>query len=300
MVWAGGNRDAPVLEPQRTEMAMWNLLSHTSGLTYGFALDHPVDALYRRAGYGLAAPAGQTLAEACETFAKFPLLFQPGTAWNYSVSTDVLGRVVEIVSGKSLDVFFRERIFEPLGMVDTGFFVPGQEVGRLAKLYIPRGPTKQAALLPTPPGAATTLPSFLSGGGGLFGTAGDYHRFTQMLLGGGQFDGNRLLGPRTVSLMTANHLPGGADLQSFGRTSLPDLLQPGSGFGLGFAVVTDPVAAKIPGSPGTYSWGGAASTFFYVDPSEELTMVFLTQLLPSSTHPLRRQIRQLVAQAIID
>jgi CubicO group peptidase (beta-lactamase class C family) len=300
LVWAGGNRDAPVLEPQRTQMAMWNLFTHTSGLTYGFAMDHPVDALYRRAGYGLVAPSGQTLKDACEVFARFPLVFQPGTAWNYSVSTDVLGRIVEVLSGKSLDVFFRERIFEPLGMVDTGFNVAESEAARLAQLYIPRGPTKKAALLPTAPTAATTPPTFLSGGGGLFGTAGDYHRFTQMLLAGGQLEDNRLLGPRTLKLMTTNHLPGGADLQSFGRRSLPDLLQPGNGFGLGFAVVIDPVAAKIPSSLGTYSWGGAASTFFYVDPVDEMTMVFLTQLLPSSTHPLRRQIRQLVSQAIID
>jgi CubicO group peptidase (beta-lactamase class C family) len=300
LVWAGGNRDAPVLEPQRTQMAIWNLLTHTSGLTYGFAMDHPVDALYRRAGYGLVAPAGQTLKEACDVFASFPLVFQPGTAWNYSVSTDVLGRIVEVLSGRTLDVFFRERIFEPLGMVDTGFSVAQSEAARLAKLYIPRGPTKQAALLPTPPSAATTPPTFLSGGGGLYGTAGDYHRFTQTLLAGGELEGNRLLGPRTLRLMTDNHLPGGADLQSFGRRSLPDLLQPGNGFGLGFAVVIDPVAAKVPSSLGTYSWGGAASTFFYVDPVEEMTMVFLTQLLPSSTHPLRRQIRQLVSQAVID
>jgi CubicO group peptidase (beta-lactamase class C family) len=300
MVWAGGNRDAPELEPQRRPVAMWNLLTHTSGLTYGFQLDHPVDALYRRAGYGLVAPEGVTLEDACDAFAKFPLLFQPGTAWNYSVSTDVLGRVVEVLSGKSLDVFLRERIFEPLGMVDTGFSVPESEAERVAQLYIPRRPEKLAVHLRTSPSAATTPPSFLSGGGGLFGTAGDYHRFTQMLLGGGQLEGNRLLGPRTLRLMTSNHLPGGADLQTFGRRGLPDLLQPGNGFGLGFAVVIDPVAAKIPGSPGTYSWGGAASTFFYVDPVEEVTMVFLTQLLPSSTHPLRRQIRQLVAQAMID
>jgi CubicO group peptidase (beta-lactamase class C family) len=227
-------------------------------------------------------------------------VFQPGTAWNYSVSTDVLGRIVEVLSGRTLDVFFRERIFEPLGMTDTGFNVLESEAARLAKLYIPRGPTKQAALLPTSPSAATTPPTFLSGGGGLFGTAGDYHRFTQMLLAGGQLEGNRLLGPRTLRLMTDNHLPGGTELQSFGRRSLPDLLQPGNGFGLGFAVVIDPVAAKVPSSLGTYSWGGAASTFFYVDPVEEMTMVFLTQLLPSSTHPLRRQIRQLVSQAIIN
>ncbi|MGO9344544.1 MAG: serine hydrolase domain-containing protein [Acidimicrobiales bacterium] len=300
MVWAGGNRDAPVLEPQRAPMAMWNLFSHTSGLTYGFALDHPVDALYRRAGYGLGAPGGKTLADACDDFAGFPLVFQPGSAWNYSVSTDVLGRVVEVLSGKSLDVFFQERIFGPLGMVDTGFFVPSEKVDRLAELYVPEAGSRRATLLPMPAGSASRLPSMLSGGGGLFGTAGDYHRFTQMLLGGGELEGTRLLGPRTVGLMTSNHLPGGATLTEFGRRSLPDLLQPGAGFGLGFAVVTDLAEAKIANGLGTYSWGGAASTTFFVDPAEKVTMVFLTQLLPSSIHPIRRELRQLVAQAIID
>ncbi len=299
LVWAGGNRDAPVLEPQRAPVAMWNLFTHTSGLTYGFALDHPVDGLYRRAGYGLGAPAGKTLAQACDDFAGFPLVFQPGTAWNYSVSTDVLGRVVEVLSGKSLDVFFRERIFGPLGMTDTGFSVQSEQVGRLAQLYVPERGTRRATHLPMPVESATRLPSMLSGGGGLFGTAGDYHRFTQMLLGGGELEGIRLLGPKTVGLMTSNHLPGGATLTEFGRRSLPDLLQPGAGFGLGFAVVTDPVEAKIANGTGTYSWGGAASTFFFVDPAEKLTFVFLTQLLPSSTHPIRRELRQLVAQAIV-
>jgi len=300
MVWAGGNRDAPVLEPQRAPMAMWNLFTHTSGLTYGFALEHPVDALYRRAGFGLGAPGGKTLADACDDFAGFPLVFQPGSAWNYSVSTDVLGRVVEVLSGKSLGAFFEERIFGPLGMVDTGFFVPAEKADRLAELYVPEAGSRRATLLPTSGGAASRLPSMLSGGGGLFGTAGDYHRFTQMLLGGGELDGMRLLGPRTVGLMTTNHLPGGATLTEFGRTSLPDLLQPGAGFGLGFAVVTDLAEAKIANGLGTYSWGGAASTTFFVDPVEKVTMVFLTQLLPSSIHPIRRELRQLVAQAIVD
>jgi CubicO group peptidase (beta-lactamase class C family) len=299
-VWAGGNRDSPVLEPQLRQMEMWNLLSHTSGLTYGFALAHPVDALYRRAGYSLGGPSGVTLAEACDTFAGFPLLFQPGTAWNYSVSTDVLGRVVEVLSGKPLDVFMKERIFEPLGMSDTGFFVQESEIERLAELYVPQPGTRQATHLPMARAAATSSPSLLSGGGGLFGTAFDYHRFTQMLLGGGALDGVRLLSPRTVGLMTSNHLPGGANLASFGTSSLPDLLQPGSGFGLGFAVVTDPVEAKIANGIGTYSWGGAASTFFFIDPVEKMTLVFLTQLLPSSTWPIRRELRQLAAQAIVE
>ncbi|MFZ0668326.1 MAG: serine hydrolase domain-containing protein [Acidimicrobiales bacterium] len=299
-VWAGGNRDSPVLVHQDPQMAIWNLMTHTSGLTYGFALDHPVDSLYRRAGFGLGAPSGIDLARACDTFAGFPLLFQPGSAWNYSVSTDVLGRVVEVVSGQTLDAFMKERIFEPLGMVDTGFNVSEAEVDRLAELYMPDPGTHRPTLIPTRRENVTRMPSMLMGGAGLYGTAADYHRFTQMLLHGGELDGERLLGPRTVGLMTRNHLPGGRYMTEVGRNSLPDLLQAGSGFGLGFAVVMDPAAAKLANGVGTYSWGGAASTFFFIDPVEEVTFVFLTQLLPSSTYPLRRELRQLVAQAIVD
>jgi CubicO group peptidase (beta-lactamase class C family) len=300
-VWAGGNREAPVLEPQHTPMAIWNLLTHTSGLTYSFALDHPVDALYRRAGFKLAPTIDLGLGEACDLLASLPLLFQPGTEWNYSVSTDVLGRIVEIVSGKSLDVFFKERIFEPLGMVDTDFKVAQANLSRLATLYIPAPGSGLASPLPFGrPERLTNNPRFLSGGGGLFGTAGDYVRFTNMLLNRGLLDGRRLLVPKTLELMTKNHLPGGALLTDIGRRSLPDLIQPGTGFGLGFAVLTDPVAAKVPGSAGTYYWGGAASTAFFVDPHDDLSVVFLTQLLPSSTYPIRRQLRQLVGQAVLD
>jgi CubicO group peptidase (beta-lactamase class C family) len=299
-VWAGGNRDSPVLIHQDPLMAIWNLMTHTSGLTYGFALNHPIDSLYRRAGFALGTPRGIDLGQACEMFAGFPLLFQPGSAWNYSVSTDVLGRIVEVASGQTLDVFMKERIFEPLGMPDTGFFVPEKEADRLAELYVPDPLTRRPTLIPTRRENVTRTPSMLMGGAGLYGTAADYHRFTQMLLHGGELDGARLLGPRTVDLMTKNHLPGGRSLTDMGRNSLPDLLQAGSGFGLGFAVVIDPVAAKLANGLGTYSWGGAASTCFFIDPVEEVTLVFLTQLLPSSTYPVRRELRQLVAQSIID
>jgi CubicO group peptidase (beta-lactamase class C family) len=299
-VWAGGNRQEPVTAPLHEPMRIWNLLSHTSGLTYGFALDHPVDAMYRRAGFGLSAPEGTDLAHACDFFAGLPLLFEPGTEWNYSVSTDVLGRVVEVASGMSLDAFFEERIFQPLGMVDTGFFVKTDRYETLASLYVPEPGTGLARLLPVPRDRETKAPALLSGGGGLYGTAADYVRFTKMLLQGGELENNRVLGRKTLQLMTSNHLPGNAELTDIGRRSLPDLIQPGTGFGLGFAVVTDPVRAKVPGSAGTFFWGGAASTFFFVDPVERITLVFLTQLLPSSTYPLRRQLRQLVMQSVVD
>src|SRR3954470_6959256 len=207
--------------------------------------------------------------------------------WNYSVSTDVLGRVVEVASGQSLDQFFAERIFGPLGMTDSGFAVPEADIDRLAALYVPAPGTRKATRNDAMGRAATTMPACLSGGGGLVSTAADYHRFSQMLLRGGELDGVRLLGTRTVDYMATNHLPGGADLETFGRPLFAETSFDGVGFGLGFSVVDDPVANRVACSRGEIAWGGAASTAFWVDPAERITALFLTQLLPSSTHPLR-------------
>jgi len=298
-VYRSGSVNAPVLEPTTEPMRIWHLLSHTSGLSYGFHHTHPVDALYRKAGYEWGAPKGLDLAAVVDQWAELPLVFQPGSRWNYSVSTDVLGRVVEVASGQTLDEFFRERIFEPLGMTDTRFHVPEEDLGRLAALYVPDGDRK-AVRFDALGRVSTARPDFLSGGGGLVSTAADYHRFTQMLLGGGRLGGVRLLGDRTVRYMTRNQLPGGLDLEHFGQSGFAETAFDGVGFGLGFSVVLDAAAGKVPASEGTYGWGGAASTAFWVDPREEITVVFLTQLLPSSTHPIRPQLQQLVSQAIID
>jgi CubicO group peptidase (beta-lactamase class C family) len=280
-------------------MRMWHLLTHCSGLTYGFHHMHVVDEMYRNAGYEWGAPEGVDLAGAVDAWAQLPLLFQPGAEWNYGVSTDVLGRVVEVLSGQSLDDFFADHIFEPLGMPDTAFWVQPDQLDRLAALYAmaPGLPTK--VRYDVMGNAVRSKPGWLSGGGGLVSTVADYHRFTQMLLGGGELDGVRLLSPRTVAYMTRNHLPGGADLETFGRRIFSEVRYDGVGFGLGFAVVHDPVAFKTLTNPGEFNWGGAASTAFYVDPVEQLSVVFMTQLLPSSTYPLRSQLRQLVAQAIV-
>jgi CubicO group peptidase (beta-lactamase class C family) len=240
------------------------------------------------------------LATACETWASLPLVFQPGTEWNYSVATDVLGRIVEIVSGQSLDRFFAERILEPLGMVDTAFGVPEAERSRLASLYIPNPATGKAMKFSSGDDVSTGVPTFLSGGGGLATTAADYLRFCEMLRNGGELDGTRLLGTRTIRYMTRNHLPGGADLEAFGRPLFAETTFDGVGFGLGFSVVDDPVKNKVPASIGEFAWGGAASTAFWVDPVDDISVVFLTQLLPSSTHPIRSQLKQLVSQALVD
>jgi CubicO group peptidase (beta-lactamase class C family) len=281
-------------------MLLWHLLTHTSGLTYGFLYAHPVDELYRRAGFEWGTPAGADLDAVCERLAGLPLLFQPGREWNYSMSSDVLGRVVEVISGQPLDAFLREQIFQPLGMADTGFSVPAGEQHRLAALYTPAPGDGTATRIDALGAAALSPPACLSGGGGLVSTLADYHRFTQMLLNEGELDGVRLLGSRTVEYLACNHLPGDVDLSTFGRPLFAETAFVGVGFGLGVAVVLDPVRAKVPGSAGEFHWGGAASTAFWVDPVEEITAIFLTQLLPSSTYPLRSQLRQLVYQALVD
>jgi CubicO group peptidase (beta-lactamase class C family) len=285
----------PVVEPMR----IWHLLTHMSGLTYGFHYTHPVDALYRAAGFEWASPPGADLEACCDLWAAQPLLFQPGAEWNYGVSTDVLGRVVEVASGMPLDEFFRSRIFEPLDMTDTMWSVQGTDRERLARLYLP-GPGRKAVDAGAMGKAALHEPPCLSGGGGLVSTASDYHRFALMLLHRGQLDGVRLLGSRTVDYMACNHLPGGVDLETIGRPVFAETTYDGVGFGLGFSVVVDPAKNKVLSSRGEFGWGGAASTAFWVDPAEDITVLFLTQLLPSTTHPIRPQLRQLVRQALVD
>ena len=300
-VYKQGSAMSPVVEPAVEPVRMWHLLTHTSGLTYGFHHAHPVDAMYRTRGFEWGWPEGMDLAAACDAWADMPLLFQPGSEWNYGVSTDVLGRVVEVITGKPLDEAFDEMIINPLGMDDTKFWVPEDKVDRLAALYVAlpgMGAIRGDTLMPTPP--VTKRPTLLGGGGGLVGTTADYHRFTQMLLRGGELDGTRLLGSRTLEYMTRNHLPGGADLEEYGRPLFSETTFDGVGFGLGFSVVLDPEQNKVLGSAGEFAWGGAASTAFWVDPAEEITAIFMTQLLPSSTHPIRTQLKQLVQQALID
>ncbi len=297
-VYRSGSSQSPVTVPATEPVRIWHLLTHTSGLTYGFHYAHPVDAMYRAAGFEWGSPPELDLAGAVDAWASMPLLFEPGTEWNYSVSSDVLGRLVEVISGQPLDRFLAEQVFGPLGMTDTGFSVPEPDQARLAALY-GAGPQRTAVRLEAAGRAALAPPRMLSGGGGLVSSAADYHRFTQMLRNRGELDGVRLLSPRTVDFMARNHLPGGADLEAIGRPLFAETTFDGVGFGLGFSVVLDPAANKVLSSPGEYAWGGAASTAFWVDPVEDLTALFFTQLLPSSTFPIRTQLKQLVYQALI-
>lgn len=298
-VYRSGSALTPVTEPAAEPVRIWHLLTHTSGLTYGFHHVHPVDAMYRAKGFEWGSPEGLDLEACCDQWAELPLVFQPGSEWNYGVSTDVLGRVVEVAAGMPLDEFFRTRIFEPLGMKETMWWVPEQEADRLATLYL-AGPGRKAVDGGAFSTAALRPPAFLSGGAGLVSTAADYQRFALMLLRKGELDGVRLLGPRTVDYMAQNHLPGHVDLEAFGRPLFAETTFDGIGFGLGFSVVEDPAKNKVLSSTGEFGWGGAASTVFWVDPNEEVTVLFLTQLLPSTTHPIRPQLRQLVLQAIVD
>jgi len=287
-------------------MLVVDLLRHTSGLTYGFQQNSNVDAAYRKHKLGDLAVEG-TLDDMIAKLATLPLEFSPGEAWNYSVATDVLGYLVGKISGMSFDDFLKQRIFDPLGMVDTAFHVPQEKIGRFCACYAvgtlgskvisPRGP-----MLQDDPQASLYLkkPAFLSGGGGLVSTAADYMRFARMLLNGGELDGVRLLSPKTLALMTANHLPGGVDLPRMSRSMFSEATYEGVGFGLGFATTIAPASTLIPGSAGDFFWGGAASTFFWVDPQEDLIGLFLTQLLPSSAYPVRRQLRTLVYSAITE
>jgi CubicO group peptidase (beta-lactamase class C family) len=300
-VYEKGSATKPYTVPATEPVRAWHLMSHTAGLTYGFLQTSVVDAIYRKAGYEWGSPGGVDLAAACDAWAALPLLYQPGTAWGYSVASDVLGRLVEIWSGQPLDAVIAERVTGPLGMTDTRWWVDPEsaEAARLAALYTPDPATGRASRLDSFGHAALAAPKMLSGGGGLLSTATDYERFTRMLLRGGELDGVRVLSPRTLRLMTENHLPGGADLGALSTGGFAETTFEGVGFGLGFAVVLDPGPAKTLTSRGEYYWGGAASTAFWVDPAEEVTALLFTQLLPSSTHPLRSQLRQLVYSALV-
>ncbi|MFP6654892.1 MAG: serine hydrolase domain-containing protein [Myxococcota bacterium] len=297
-VYQLGNHPNWLTTPCQRPMTIRDLFCHTSGLTYDFMQRTNLDRAYRRLQVG--RDRQKDLRSMIETLAELPLEFSPGTAWNYSLSTDVLGYLVELISGRSLDEYFRTEIFEPLGMVDTGFVVPPEKIERFAANYT-RGRDKKPKLEDDPATSAYTKPTtFFSGGGGLVSTAADYLQFCRMLLRGGELDGHRLLGRKTIELMTSNHLPTGRDLMDFATGAFSETTYAGVGFGLGFSVLLDPAKSQVVGSPGEFAWGGAASTAFWIDPSEELIGLFLTQLMPSRTFNFRGQLKSIIYPAIID
>ena len=298
-VYAAGVVPNFMTTPVKRPMTVRDLMTHMSGLTYGFMNRTNVDHAYRKMGIGGVEP-GTTLADTIDTLAKIPLEFSPGTRWNYSVSTDVLGYLVEVISGQTFDEYLHQNIFEPLKMVDTGFTVPDADVGRFAANY-ERNPDKSLKLLDDPEDSIYIRPrTFFSGGGGLVSTASDYLRFARMMLNGGELDGVRLLGRKTLELMTRNYLPDNDDLTRWALGTFSETTYEGYGFGLGFSINLGPERTATIGSAGEFAWGGAASTIFWVDPAEELIVIFMTQLMPSGTFNFRGQLKSLVYPAIVD
>ncbi|MFC8389844.1 serine hydrolase domain-containing protein [Streptomyces sp. NPDC057238] len=295
-VYESGSGDGVRTRPPAGPLLVRHLMTHTAGLTFAFYHSHPVDALYRAAGLESSVAPGADLAGTTEVYARLPLQFDPGTQWNYSVASNVLGRIIEVVSGRPLDVFLAERIFRPLGMTDAGFEVTDEQAERLAEMY---GESDDGGIEPIAGLPLRGRPRFLSGSGGMVASAHDFHRFMELLRRRGELDGTRLLSPATVDLMTRNHLPGGADLRAFGSRPAHDVPgNEGVGFGLGVSVVVDPSRTQAPSAPGSYGWSGVATTTFWVDPGRDLTVQFYTQVRPGSSHTVFRDLKRLVHEAV--
>jgi CubicO group peptidase (beta-lactamase class C family) len=298
-VLVGEGPEGLVTEPASRPVTIHDLFTHTSGLTYGFSGGEALARLYAEQGLDFDTHDG-TLAEVCNRLGQAPLDHHPGARWTYGVSIDVLGHLVEILSGKTFDRYLRDHIFDPLDMHDTFFEVPADRLGRFVPCYDRTGDNgivKTDGTTDSPFASGVTC---YSGGGGLLSTMNDYLRFADMLRGGGELDGERILGRRTVEFMATNHMPGDGDLTTMGQEVFSETSYAGIGFGLGVSVVIDPAAAQTMSSPGEFAWGGMASTAFWIDPAEDMAVVFLTQLIPSGSYPLRRELRVLVNQALVD
>ena len=275
-------------KPER-DMSIKDLLTHMSGLTYNFMYRTNVDAAHRSSDL----MRSENLEEFVNTLSKLPLEFSPGKKWNYSVSTDVLGYLVEQVSGQSLDEYFKKNIFEPLGMEDTDFECPDDKLSRLASLY-EYNQSGKPKLMKVP----SLDVKMMSGGGGLFSTMSDYYKFASMLLNQGEMNGARIIGRKTLQYMTSNHLPNGKDLTEMSESAFSETPYAGVGFGLGFSVMLDPLKSQTLSDIGEFGWGGMASTVFFINPKEDMLVIFLTQLVPSSTYQVRRELRSLVYSAL--
>jgi CubicO group peptidase (beta-lactamase class C family) len=294
-VYDGMGETGMRLVEQERPITIRHLLTHTSGLSYGFHQDNPIEKMYREAD--ITHP-DSTLQEMTEKLGRLPLVTQPGTKWRYSFATDVLGYLVEIISHKPFDRYLRDNILDPLGMQDTAFYVAEENLDRLATVY---GASPNGKIVPldnTMVNRQRRPHTLFSGGGGLVSTAADYMRFCQMLLNGGVFGDQRLLSPKTIEMMRSNHLTDDMRPFSVGQSNASDTK--GCGFGLGFRVVMDIAQHGIIGSNGIYSWGGAASTVFWIDPQEDLIAILLTQFMPSSYYPLRREFQIATYQALME
>lgn len=294
---AGGGNVPFVSRPPASPMRIVDLLRHTAGFTYSFQERSNIDAAHRKTD--VESWNRNTSQSFIDILADIPLEFDPGTEWNYSVATDIVGVLIERISGLSLPDYFRQHIFAPLGMDDTAFMVPADKAGRLPEAYVFDAEAKLK--LSDKAGLESLWAkgwSFNSGGGGLASTVADYHRFCRMLLNGGALDGVQIISPKTLELMTANHLPGGRDLTQMSKSLFSEADMAGIGFGLGFATTIDSAATLVPCSNGDFYWGGMYSTAFFVDPVEDIIMIFMTQLMPSTTYPVRREIKTMIYSAL--
>ena len=305
-VWIAGEGDAMRTAPPKRSVTFRDMLCHTGGLTYGDALSsagavpvsgHPVDAMYSK--HRVRRGRDETLADFIAKLSNVPLRYEPGERWLYSYSTDVCGALVERMSGQRFDQYLKKTIFEPLGMKGTGFSVAPADQSRLTACYR-RNAHKQLELADDPKHSVyLEEPAFFSGGSGLVSTSADYFRFCEMLRRGGELDGARILGPRTIELMHMNHLPGGKDLAELAIGAFSETANEGVGFGLGFASTLGKVeSAGL--SAGDYYWGGLASTIFWIDPKEQLVVIFMTQLIPSATFDFRSQLKNIIYSALVD
>ena len=312
-VWDGSQVNKIMTRPPSRIPTLKDVLTHQSGFTYGFMVQNSIDALYREQGIGMLSLPDYSVLEGMKRLAEIPLVFDPGTKWNYSVSTDVVGAIVEVVSGQTLDEYIQQNVTAPLGMVDTAFHVEATNAHRLVDIYSPAGALAEAfgtklegngwemrRIDVAAESPYLKPPQYLSGGGGMVSTMADYQCFCDMLFNGGELNGERVIGPRTLDYMTQNHLTGGKDLNESGQSLFTEVDMEGMGFGLGFSPVLDAAANGSVTNNGEYSWGGAASTAFWVDPVDDLSVIFLSQLLPSSTYPLRKQLRAATYQALVD
>ena len=297
-VFAGETGAGLKLEKLTRPLTMRHLFTHTAGLSYGWDLNHPVDKLYQQMSeFGPRRHPNATLKDTVMALTRLPLHFQPGTRWKYSLSIDVIGHIVEIISGQSLDRFFDDNIFKPLGMPDTAFYVPSEKMPRLAKVYGHVGDSPQLEHIPVVfTEALPHPPAHLIAGGGLFSTLPDYARFAQMLVNGGELDGVRLLSPTTVTMMETNQAPAEALPYGFSEN---DLYHAGYGYGIGMRVLMDVAATGMAGSVGEFGWDGAFSTYFWIDRHEQLFGVLMVQHQPNAYYPIANQFKALTYQALV-
>ena len=300
-VWVDGTTSDYMTRPAARDITLLDLLTHQSGLTYDFLGEHPVDALYRRKSLNGARNSNMSLTEFCDTLAGLPLLFSPGTAWNYSFATDVIGRVIEIATGAPLDRVMQEMIFNPLGMKDTGFQVPAKNTDRLAHCYYYDPKNRAVRCIDTAQNSTfLSGPKLLGGGGGLVSTLPDYYRFCQMFRQGGELDGVRIIRTETIQKMLTNQLYHGGDLEEYATGAFSENGAEGNGFGIGGSIVLDPSKTVNTTSKGSFSWGGLANTYFWVDFEMDLIFIFMTQIIPTGCYPLRQELSEHIYGSLIE